>query len=170
MDALEVTAARSTEEHIIQNMMQLYVHDFSEHWAGTDRGDLEDDGFFAEYPLEPYWQEPSRIPLLLRVEGRIAGFALVNAWAHSGLPVDHSMAEFFVVRKHRRDGIGKRAAHIIFDRYPGQWEAAVARKNAGALAFWRNAVRSHPRAEQIEEIDRNTAEWNGPILRFVIRS
>jgi predicted acetyltransferase len=170
MDALEVTAARSAEEHIIQNMMQLYVHDFSEHWSGTDRGELEDDGFFPEYPLEPYWREPDHIPLLLRVEGRIAGFALLNARSHSGLPVDQSMAEFFVVRKHRRDGIGKHAAHIIFDRYPGQWEAAVARKNLGALAFWRNAARLHPRAEQIEEIDRNTEEWNGPILRFRIPS
>ena len=168
MDALEVAEARPDEEHIIQNMMQLYVHDFSEQWAGTERGELEDDGFFAEYPLEPYWQEPGRIPLLLRVEGRLAGFALVNAWSHSGLSLDRSMAEFFVVRKHRRDGIGRRAAHIIFDRYPGQWETAVARKNHGALAFWRNTVRLHPRVEQIEEIDTNTEAWNGQILRFVI--
>ncbi len=52
MPALDVAEARPAEEHIIQNMMQLYVHDFSELWAGTDRGELEDDGFFPEYPLE----------------------------------------------------------------------------------------------------------------------
>jgi predicted acetyltransferase len=168
MAAVEVAEARPAEEHIIQNMMQLYVHDFSEQWAGTERGELEEDGLFAEYPLEGYWRDPDRIALLLRAEGRLAGFALVNAFSHSGLSLDRSMAEFFVVRKYRGSGIGRLAAHTIFDRYPGQWETAVARKNPGALAFWQKTVRQHPQAREIAELDMKTEAWNGPILRFVI--
>ena len=167
---IEIAPARADERDALANMFQLYVHDFSELWAGTPRGELGDDGRFEAYgPLDLYWREADRIPLMLRCEGRPVGFALVNAFAHSGLPVDRSMAEFFVVRKHRRSGAGTEAARTIFNRYPGQWEAAVARRNVGALAFWRRAIGGAPGAEAIEEIDARTSEWDGPILRFRTR-
>lgn len=150
--------------------MQLYVHDFSEQWSDTERGELGDDGLFPDYPdLESYWRDGNRPALLVRHHGNIAGFALINDRSHSGLPADRNMAEFFIVRKHRRGGVGTKVAHTIFSRYPGQWEAAVARRNAGALAFWRNAIRQHPRAREIEEKDFDTADWNGPIIRFRIQ-
>jgi hypothetical protein len=44
----------------------------------------------------------------------------------------------------------------------------VARANVAALAFWRRAVASHPQAKGVEEDDFDTAEWNGPIIRFQI--
>ena len=112
---------------------------------------------------------PGHVPLLLRLGGNLIGFALLNASSHSGLPIDRNMAEFFIVREYRRDGVGTVAATAIFSGYPGQWEAAVARKYVGALAFWRNVVRRHPRVEDVEETDHSSAAWNGPILRFKIR-
>ena len=78
------------------------------------------------------------------------------------------MAEFFVVRAHRRGGAGTNAARAIFSRYPGTWEAAVSRRNVGALPFWRHAIKGHPNVSEIEELDLNTADWNGPIIRFRI--
>lgn len=169
MGDLELIEAQASQEHIFQNLMQLYVHDFSEQWSGTERGELDEKGLFPEYPyLASYWREDDRVPLLVRRGGHLAGFALINADSHSGLPVDRNMAEFFIVRKHRRGGVGTAVAHAIFDRYPGVWEAAVARRNPGALAFWRNVVCTHPRASEIEEKDFDTADWNGPIVRFRI--
>lgn len=170
MSGLEAAVVRPEERVTIENLMQFYVHDFSEHWAGTPKGDLESDGRFPPYPLDAYWRDPGHIPLLLRLDAHPVGFALVNASSHSGLPVDRNMAEFFIVRKHRRGGIGTAAAHAVFSRYPGQWETAVARRNTGALAFWRKAARQHPHAGEIEESDHSTASWNGPILRFRIRA
>jgi predicted acetyltransferase len=169
MSDLEIVEALSSQAHIIQNLMQLYVHDFSEQWSGMERGELGGDGLFPEYPyLDSYWREGNRIPLLVRHDGNLAGFALINDHSHSGLPVDRNMAEFFIVRKHRRGGVGTNVAHTIFSRYPGQWEAAVAKRNVGALAFWRSAVRLHPAARDIQETNVETVEWNGPILRFRI--
>lgn len=168
MNGLEVSVALPEQRSVIRNLMQLYVHDFSEHWAGSQRGELEDDGRFPDYPLDAYWNNPARIPLLMRVNGHLAGFALLNDHSHSGISADRNMAEFFIVRKHRRGGIGTAAAHIIFSRYPGQWEAAVARRNLGALGFWRNAIRRHPLVADIVESDVATDAWNGPILRFRI--
>jgi predicted acetyltransferase len=73
------------------------------------------------------------------------------------------MAEFFVVRKHRRGGVGSAAMAAIVARYPGLWEAAVARRNVQALPFWRRIAAQNA---EVEELDLDTAAWNGPILRF----
>ncbi len=166
---LEVTIARPDERPALANLMQFYIHDFSEFFAGTARGELEDDGRFEDYPLDDYWRDPANVPLLLRVDGRMAGFALLDAGSHSGRPVDRNMAEFFIARKHRRGGVGLAAARIIFTRWPGVWEAAVARRNTAALAFWRKAIRGHPLAEDVEESDLTTKAWNGWVLRFRAR-
>lgn len=168
MPEVDIAIARPEERPILANMMQFYVHDFSEHWAGLPTGELEPDGRFFDYPLDPYWREPGHIPLLFRIAGHLAGFALINDHSHSDRPLERNMAEFFVVRKHRRGGVGTAAVHGVFSLYPGLWEAAVARRNVSALAFWRAAVRSHPQARDIEEDDFATDHWNGPILRFRI--
>lgn len=166
--AVQVERASADQRPAIAQMMQLYIHDFSEHWAGTERGELQADGRFAPYPLDAYWTEPERIPLLIHADGHLAGFALINRHAHSGLAADRCVAEFFVVRKHRRAGVGQLAAREIFSRWPGLWEAAVARRNTGALGFWRQAVAGHPGVSDIEEIDARSEDWDGPILRFRI--
>lgn len=164
---IEVAAAKFSERGVLDNLLQLYVHDFSEQWAGTTRGEVGADGRFEPYPwLDAYWSEPGRIPLLLRRDDFLIGFALLNQHAHSGLPLDWSMAEFFILRKHRLSGAGTEAVHKIFHRHPGQWEAAVARRNTAALAFWRKAAAVCPGVSEIEEFDREDAAWNGPILRF----
>ena len=165
---IEIALARLEERAALDRLIQLYIHDFSELWAGTPRGELRDDGSFWMYPLEPYWEQAGRVPLLIRRAGKLAGFALVNAVTHSGRAADRNMAEFFIVRKHRRSGLGRAAAQKIFSRYAGLWEVAVARRNVAAQAFWRGAIGSHPAVRDIEEFDQATAEWDGPIMRFRI--
>lgn len=169
MSKIEIAIARHEDKVALTNLMQLYIHDFSEHWSETSNGELQDDGKFAEYPLDAYWREADRIPLLLKRGGRLIGFALLNAVSHSGRPVERNMAEFFIARKHRGHGAGTVAAQMIFSRYPGLWEVAVARRNIGALAFWRRAINNHPRVENAEERDVASANWNGPIIRFRIQ-
>lgn len=179
MSNVEVVPAAWADKVALQNMMQLYNHDFTEQWIGlSDRelgrnsafAYLRDDGRFPDYPLEAYWVEDGRIPLLIKADGRLSGFALLNKLAHSGLGLDRNMAEFFVVRRCRRSGVGTRAAHLIFTAYPGRWEVAIARRNVGALVFWRNAITSHPGVSGFEEHDVEHDAWDGAILRFQIGS
>lgn len=165
---IQVDRAGAHERAALENLMQLYIHDFSEFWMDRPEGELGADGRFEAYPLDPYWREADHIPLLLRRAGVLIGFALLDAHSHSGGSLDRNVAEFFIVRKHRRGGVGTAAAHAIFGRYPGHWEAAVARRNQAALAFWRRAVASHPRVSKIQELDVTSADWNGPVLRFRI--
>jgi predicted acetyltransferase len=170
MTTVEIVPATTLQRAALENLMQLYIHDFSEHWAGRSEGELHEDGRFAAYPLNAYWSEASHVPLLIRRGSSLIGFALLNANSHTGRPVDRNIAEFFVARKYRRSGAGTAAAHAVFARYPGQWEAAVARRNVAALAFWRNTIAACPHAFDREEHDINDAHWNGPVIRFRTRS
>src|SRR6185369_645871 len=129
MSVVEVVVASPNERVVFENLMQLYTHDFSEQWYDRPTGEVDEQGRFPAYPLDPYWRQPDHIPLLLRQNSKIIGFALLNRLTHTDRPLDRNMAEFFVLRKHRRSGAGTQAAQAIFSRYPGMWEAAIARRN-----------------------------------------
>jgi pimeloyl-ACP methyl ester carboxylesterase len=48
--------------------------------------------------------------------------------------------EFFILRRHRRRGVGTEVARRVFDRYPGKWEVTQLTRNVDAQAFWRRVI------------------------------
>ncbi len=166
MDAVQIGRAQADEAPTLARLMQLYLHDFSEFAPlGSPYGELAGDGLFVYPHLDLYWVEPGREPLLVRINGRLAGFVLVGDWSASGRPVDFAIAEFFVARKYRRRGIGTEIARQVIDARPGKWEVAVLSVNQPALAFWRQALpQIHSGA--IDMIESTSERWNGPIFRF----
>jgi predicted acetyltransferase len=127
---VEIVAASLADKSVIRNLLELYLHDFSEF---TDT-DVDEHGVFGYGRLDHYWKESDRHPFLIRADGRLAGFALVR----SGRP--HDMAEFFVMRKYRRSGVGLLAARALFAAFPGDWQVREIAANPGATAFWRRAI------------------------------
>ena len=71
---MEVVAATPEQEPILANLLELYVHDFSE-FLDLDIGE---DGRFGYPSLSLYWSEPGRHPFLIRADGKLAGLALVK--------------------------------------------------------------------------------------------
>jgi predicted acetyltransferase len=74
------------------------------------------------------------------------------------------MAEFFVVRRHRRRGIGTRAAAELFDLRPGAWEVRERAENAAARAFWRKVIGAYA-SEAFEEFAIDDG-WHWWVQRF----
>jgi predicted acetyltransferase len=167
---VSVTGAVRAQTPIIQNLVQLYTHDFSEFWGGTSRGDLDAHGLFEAYPLDEYWSNANWAAMLIWCDRALAGFCLVNDKTHSGLGAERNMAEFFILRKHRGRGVGRIAAQNIFSRHAGAWEVAVARKNAQAREFWRKTITRSAMCSEFQELDLQDDRWNGPIFRFVWRA
>jgi predicted acetyltransferase len=165
-EPVAVKDAAPQQAQVIQNLMQLYVHDFSEFWGGTARGDLNAQGLFETYSLDEYWVNTHWAAHLIWCGSALAGFCLVNDSFHSGLEAERNMAEFFIVRKHRRRGVGALAAEIVFSRHPGLWEVATARKNTRAQEFWRSAIKRSGKCSEFQELDLQDTRWNGPIFRF----
>lgn len=151
----------------VENLFQFYVHDFAEFWE-TRRVELDETGRFPAYPpLAAYWTEADAEPLLIRADGQIAGFVLIDRHSHSGRPVDFNMGEFFVARHYRREGLGRVAALMAMRARPGLWEIAVARRNLPAHPFWRG-VAEQAAAGPVEELDQDDERWNGMILRLTV--
>ncbi len=163
---IEIRAAARGERPIVERLLQLYIYDFSEFAGGSSLHNRVDaEGRFSYPSLDLYWSEEGREPFLLRVDSDLAGFVFLKRWSASGKPVDRSIAEFFVMRKYRREGVGTRMAHRILRERPGRWEIPVARYNAPALAFWERVVRGLGPAE-LEELNSDGGRWSGPIFRF----
>lgn len=163
----EITPVSASDKDVVARLIQLYLYDFSEFAPiGSPYGEATEDGLFAYPWLDEYWTEPGRYALFIRCNQRLAGFALVNKWSASGKPVDWGMAEFFVMRKYRRAGIGTRAARKIIQRHPGEWEIPVAHYNIPAQHFWIHATSGLPDT-RINSILGDGSRWSGPILRFV---
>jgi len=82
-------------------------------------------------------------PLLILKGSEPAGFALVS---RPRIPpagekaADFNMSEFFIRALHRRSGIGRDAATLIFDRFAGDWEIVEYERNPGAVLFWRRVL------------------------------
>ena len=103
MALIELIPATSEQAPILANLLQLYAHDFSE-FHSVEPGP---DGRFGYPELPLYWNEPGRYPFLIKVDGKLAGFALIRKLAaEAGHDTAWDMAEFLVLRAYRRRGIG----------------------------------------------------------------
>jgi predicted acetyltransferase len=136
-------AAGAGDAPLLENLLELYMHDLS----GIFSLDLGADGRF-EYPDLPlYWREVDRrFAFVIRVDGNPAGFALATRGSPaSDDPEDLDLAEFFVVKRHRRSGVGRRAAFALWEHLPGTWVVRVAERNTRGLPFWRTVVPEYSR-------------------------
>jgi len=122
---------------MLRNLLQLYLHDFSEVLPrAPDR-----DGTFPYPHFDAYWIDDWRKPFLITADGEGAGFALVRTKSVvTGFEGVADMAEFFVVRGLRRHGVGRAATHLLFAMFPGTWEIRVIECYAAARAFWLSAI------------------------------
>ncbi|MGA7241801.1 MAG: GNAT family N-acetyltransferase [Terracidiphilus sp.] len=122
---------------VIANLLELYAHDFSEFHSV----ELGPDGRFGYPDLPLYWSEPERHPFLIRVDGKLAGFALIREILPvSGTNSIWDMAEFFVLRAYRTSGVGTNAAKAVWRQFPGNWQVRVMRSNRVGLGFWLHAI------------------------------
>jgi predicted acetyltransferase len=113
-----------------------------------------------------YWTEPGRFPFLIRGDEHLAGFALVDRKSRlSGADDVWDMAEFFVLRGHRRAGLGMAAAHRIFSMHPGTWEVRQGNANVAATLFWRATISTFTGGAYSEELV-DDEHWRGPVQRF----
>jgi predicted acetyltransferase len=159
---VQIKEASIEQKPILERLMQLYLYDFSE----IEGGDVNRDGLFEYKYLDSYWTESGRFPFLIYVDDKIAGFVLVNSHTYLQKRGEgKSIAEFFVMRKYRKQGIGKMVAFHIFDRFPGKWEVQQTKRNVVAQRFWRNVIGEYTGSKFAETI-LDSESWHGPIQSF----
>ena len=140
--ALELRDARRSgaDREWLTNVYPFYLHDLSEFDLAYYT--LDDRGVWMPDHRAGWLEDDGDHPLILVEAGRRVGFALVNQAPspHVRPGMDYRMAEFFVLRRHRGQGIGRRAVFALFDRFRGRWEVSELARNAVAIAFWRRVI------------------------------
>jgi predicted acetyltransferase len=135
MDALDIQLIHASLEQapIIAQLYELYTYEM------TDLADFDinDNGYFGYDELPLYWKDPNRHPYLVLINKKLAGFVLIQ----KGSPVDidpdiWDIAEFFIMRRFRKKGIGQFVAHQIWKKFTGRWQVRVWDNNKTAHAFW----------------------------------
>ena len=150
---VEVLPIPEAEKPLLRNLMQAYGHDLSE----FDNSEMDESGLFNVGPyFDLYWTEATRHPLKIQVGESLAGFVLVRELG----PRTYSIAEFFVLRSHRRCGIGRKVAFQVFDQFPGTWRVAQARGNTPAQEFWRRVIDEY--TDGVYEEEWSTGQPEGP--------
>jgi len=157
---IEVIQATLEDKPILQRMMEFYQYDFSEY----DDSDLDSHGTFGYAWLDHYWREQGRYSFIVHVDGKLAGFVLVNQFTYLS-DSEWSIAEFFIMRKYRREGIGRTTAFFIFDKFRGVWEIHQLENNQPSQHFWRKVISEYTHGQYSETLLNNESS-RGPIQQF----
>lgn len=160
---VELSPVEERHKSVLANLLQLYLHDLSE-YGGHE---LTPHAAFGYRFLDHYFIEEAREACFVTAEGRLAGFALTRRLDDGARQV----AEFFILRGHRRTGLGRAAAHRMFHRHPGEWELVFDHANRAAARFWPATVAAVA-AGPVVGIDRYPPEVVLPAtrLRFHIQA
>jgi predicted acetyltransferase len=154
----------------LTNVYPLYLHDLSEFDDAFYT--LDDRGIWMPDYRAGWLEEDGDHPLIIVDDGRRVGFALVNQAPspHMGAGMDFRMSEFFVLRRHRGRGIGRRAVVALFERFRGKWEITELARNAPAISFWRRVIGEYGGGRHQETSDAGgvrqvidtTSAWSPP--------
>jgi predicted acetyltransferase len=156
---LELLEAGSEHRTVLENLMELYLYD----WSEMNEILLDDQGHYGYDYLPQYFVEPERRAFLARADGHWAGFALLR-----DLVGRTDVAEFFVARYYRRKALGTQFARELWDRVGGSWQVRVWEGNVAAVPFWERVVSGYAsRFERTVESDDEAKNWN--VYRFESR-
>jgi predicted acetyltransferase len=131
---------------VLRNLFEFYVHDM----AALFELDTRPDGSYS-YNTTPIWEKGYDV-YVAKTGDSPAGFAIIGSadeWL--GDAGGHDVHEFFVIRRHRRHGLGRTMADHLWNQYPGEWLVRALEANASAVAFWRSAIASYSRGSYAEE-------------------
>jgi predicted acetyltransferase len=148
MPASELSISRIGPESdlLLRNLFEHYIHDM----AGLFDIDTQADGSYA-YDTSQVWKN-GYDAYLAKLGDSIAGFALVGPAVNwPGDSDAYDVHEFFVIRRYRKTGCGRRMAEFIWNEYPGKWLVRVLEANKPAVLFWRNAIANHSQGSYEEE-------------------
>jgi len=149
---MNFTLLQASNDHkiVMQNLMQFYIYDFSEYV----KYDVEDNGLFAPYPdLKDYWEgDNNKFPYIIKKNDKYVGFVLVKFISSKDRSY-FSIAEFFILKKYRHEGIGKAVAIKVFNLHKGQWEVYQKDSNKPAQIFWNKVISEYTKGQFKERLE-----------------
>jgi len=145
---MKITLSKATksDKDTIQNLGRFYIYDMSRYCGFLPTWETPASGVFECIDLSSYTEDPERHAFLIKVDGELAGFVLINK-VGSTPDVDWNVGEFFVVSKFQGKGVGRFVAEQIFNQFPGTWETTQIPENKAAIDFWEKVVTQYTQGQ-----------------------
>jgi predicted acetyltransferase len=125
---IELEPVSEKDKAVLARLLELYRYDMSDFRPYV----LSPHGTYEYRYLDAYFLNDDREACFVKVDGELAGFTMTRL-VRTNI---RSVAEFFVVKRWRRHGVGTAVAHQLFTQHPGRWEVAVDDANTAGQAFW----------------------------------
>lgn len=136
---IQLVAVSKKSKDILYSLYQLYYYDFSQYTYQ----DVNDYGLY-DINIDHYWEDPRWNPYFIYHEEKIAGFMVV---LFDNYDVDpdptHVIYDFLILKKYRRNGLGREAALQAFNLYKANWLVAQMCSNEPATHFWRKVIKQY---------------------------
>ena len=158
---LELSPLKFRDKQVLRNLMELNMHDQSE----FDGYNINEHGLYDYRYIDHYHTDDDRKAYFVRADGRLAGFVLLRCKA-----THNSLAEFFILRKYRHQGVGRRVAERIFELFPGRWHVSQFSTNLPAQMFWRKMLSESIAGDFLEgnAPDEDFPHFSGPVQKFAV--
>ena len=160
MPDITFRVAEWSDKLVLRQLLELYQYDMTDFWPQ----DLNAHGEFGFVGVERYLRNPRLRAYFFLVDGKYAGFGLVDP--DVSLPANEFwMGQFFVMKKYRRLGVGRQGARFIFDQFPGKWEIGQMPLNKPARSFWLRTIAEYTNGNFVEH-ELHDERWDGYLQCF----
>lgn len=149
-----LSEVKKEEKEILYRLLQYSLFEESEY----DSNEMTKEAIFEYKYFDLYFTEDNRYAFFIKEQetDKLLGFVMINKYMQK-FEDGHSIAEYLVIPKYRRNKIGKKIAFEIFDKYPGNWEVKPSYKSEKAYLFWKNTI---------EEYTNNNCRFEDGIFLF----
>lgn len=153
--------AKAEDFPALQQLLELYQYELSDIWPQ----EMNARAHYG-YDLSRH-RQASRFFAHVAMKGtQYVGLALVAPAAVTRTD-GFWMEQFFVLKRHRRSGVGLELARHAFASHPGLWEVGQMPANAAARVFWRSVIGTLTEG-QYSEVEVTEGWWQGSVQQFCI--
>ena len=126
---------KNDKKDVLYRLLQYSLYDESI----NDGNEMNDEGIFEYKYFDNYFTDDDREAYFIKNEetNKLLGFVMINTFMQKSNN-GHSIAEFMVIPKYRKNKIGKEIAIRCFNMYKGNWEVSPSIGSEQAYLFWKN--------------------------------
>jgi Predicted acetyltransferase len=141
----------------LTRLLELVAYDLSE----ISGANISENGLYVtQIDVRIWYEDPNYDLYFIRADHALAGFVIIKYLAEEDV---YYLNHFFVLRKYRRQGVGRKAAVMAFDRYIGQWRVSQFDWNVPSQQFWRKVIQDYANGHIVET---RRADNKGPVQHF----
>lgn len=128
------------EKEILHRLLQYSLYEESL----NDGNEMTNEAIFEYKYFDRYFKEENREAFFIKEfeTNKLMGFVMINRYLQF-YETGHSIAEFMVIPKYRRNKIGKQVAYKCFDMHKGNWEVSPSLGSKTAFEFWKNVIEKY---------------------------